>query len=146
MFLGLQGSRSRASPESGQPESGQPESGQPESGQPEFGPARCVLHLPRFNAVKREKGGAPRLARLNPSKAVVQCGATLARMRARSVFATLEALLARAAPLTAAGAALPPAASLGRDERTGACTSGGCNRPRPGGVLDPGGGANLRRG
>ena len=110
------------------------------------GPARCVLHLPRFNAVKREKGGAPRLARLNPSKAVVQRGATLARMRARSVFATLEALLARAAPLTAAGAALPLAASLGRDERTGACTSGGCNRPRPGGVLDPGGGANLRRG
>jgi hypothetical protein len=95
-----------------------------------------MLHIPRFNAVKREKGGVPGLARLNPAKAVVQRGMTPAGTRGPGVFATLEALLGRAGPLTGVGATLPAFAGLRREERTGDGSL----------ALDPGGAEHSRRG
>jgi hypothetical protein len=116
------------------------------SGSKPAGPVRCILHIPRFNALKREKGGVPGLMRLNPTKAVVQRGTTPAGPRGPSLFATLEALLGRAAPPTGAGATLPLVAGLGREERTKACPSSACHRAGPDGALDPGGAEHSRRG
>jgi hypothetical protein len=116
------------------------------SGSKPAGPARCILHIPRFNAMKREKRGAPGLTRLNPTKALAPRGTTPAGTRGPSVFATLEALLGRAAPLTGAGATLPPVAGLGREERTKTGPSRACHRACPGGALDPGGAVRSRRG
>jgi hypothetical protein len=64
------------------------------------GPVSCILHIPRFNALNREKSGVPGLNRLNPTKAMVQRGTTLAATRGRpawepSLSATLDALFVR---------------------------------------------------
>ena len=97
------------------------------------GPPRCMLHIPRFNVMKREKSGAAGLTRLDPSKVLVQRGAAPAGSRGPTVFATLEALLGRVAPLTGAGTTLPVFTGLGRGERIEACPL----------ALDAGGGAAL---
>ena len=89
-----------------------------DSGSKPAGPARCILHIPRFNSMKREKGGVPGLTRLNPTKALALRGTTPAGPRGPSLFATLGALLGRAAPPPGGGATLPLVAGLGRGERT----------------------------
>jgi hypothetical protein len=89
------------------------------SGPKPAGPTRCILHIARFNAMKREKRGVPGLTRLNPTKALALRGTTPAGPRGPSLFATLEALLARAAPPTGAGTLLPLVAGLGREEWEG---------------------------
>jgi hypothetical protein len=82
-------------------------------------PERCTLHTVRSNAMKRGTGGVPGLKRLNPTKAVVQRGMTLAATRGLagtwepSVPATLDALFVR----TRGAASAPPVPQASPDRR-----------------------------
>jgi len=61
-------------------------------------PERCTLHIARSKLMHHEKRGVPRLARLNPTKAMAPRGTTPAGTRGPSVFETLYAELRRAVP------------------------------------------------